>query len=113
MAIRPIELHPSIVEVLVKLDNREGFVFVNSVRHAYGSTAIRRALGWGTKKAGLPRIVIHDLRHTALTILAAHGVDALMLQRMAGHQSLITTQKYIRASALDKRAGSILRGVWK
>jgi integrase len=112
-AVRSIRLHPSVLHVLKKMDNREGFLFVNGASHPHGGTAIRRALAWGTKKARLPRLTVHAVRHTALTILAAHGVGALTLQRMAGHASLSTTQRYIRASALDERAGEILRDVWK
>ncbi|WP_405499385.1 tyrosine-type recombinase/integrase [Streptomyces niveus] len=36
----------------------------------------------------------HDLRHTGLTWFADAGVQVHVLRRIAGHGSLITTQRY-------------------
>ncbi|MER8089217.1 tyrosine-type recombinase/integrase [Streptomyces sp. NPDC058316] len=37
----------------------------------------------------------HDLRHTGLTWLADVGVPAHVLRKIAGHGSLLTTQRYL------------------
>ena len=37
------------------------------------------------KKAGLPKIRFHDLRHTAASLMLAHGVDVLVASKRLGH----------------------------
>ena len=37
----------------------------------------------------------HDLRHTGLTWLADAGVPVHVLRKIAGHESLATTQRYL------------------
>jgi len=39
--------------------------------------------------------VLHSLRHTMLTNLAACGADAFVIQRVAGHSSIVISQKYV------------------
>jgi integrase len=45
-------------------------------------------------KLGFERLRRHDLRHIALTWLADAGVQSHALRKIAGHGSLITTQRY-------------------
>lgn len=40
------------------------------------------------KRAGLPHIRFHDLRHTAATLLLAAGVPAKVVSEMLGHASV-------------------------
>ena len=37
------------------------------------------------KKAGLPRIRFHDLRHTSASLMLNNGVDILVASRRLGH----------------------------
>jgi site-specific recombinase XerD len=51
----------------------------------------------------------HDLRHTGLTWMADAGVQVHVLQKIAGHGQLTTTQRYLhpdRRSIQD--AGTLL-----
>jgi hypothetical protein len=41
----------------------------------------------------------HDLRHTGLTWVADAGVPVHLLRRIAGHGSLVTTQRYLHPDA--------------
>lgn len=43
------------------------------------------------KKAGLPRIRFHDLRHTHATLLLARGVHPKIVQERLGHSSITMT----------------------
>lgn len=43
------------------------------------------------KRAGLPQIRIHDLRHTAATLLLAKGVHPKIVQEMLGHSTITQT----------------------
>ena len=40
-------------------------------------------------------MVRHDLRHTGLTWMADAGVPVHVLRKIAGHGSLMTTQRYL------------------
>ena len=43
------------------------------------------------EKAGLPRIRLHDLRHTAATLLLLQGVHVKVVSEMLGHASIAIT----------------------
>jgi integrase len=50
-----------------------------------------------SSEAGLPRIVLHGLRHTWATHALAAGVDMLVVSRHLGHSSLaLTADTYTR-----------------
>jgi integrase len=43
------------------------------------------------KKAGLPDMHFHDLRHSAATLLLAAGVNAKVVQEILGHGDITIT----------------------
>lgn len=48
---------------------------------------------------GLPKdTVVHTLRHTAATRLAAMGVDVFKLMKWMGHRSIKTTERYVKVN---------------
>ena len=51
------------------------------------------------KKAGLPKIRFHDLRHSAATLLLSLGVHAKVVQEMLGHTQISMTM-YIYSHVL-------------
>jgi integrase len=65
------------------------------------------------KAAGITeRVRVHDLRHTALTNLAATGASPIAVMATAGHRSMQTTKRYLHlagvtfandAAALERR----------
>ena len=52
---------------------------------------IRRSFAPMLKRAGLPRIRFHDLRHTAATLLMAQSVHPKVVSEMLGHSRISTT----------------------
>ncbi len=46
------------------------------------------------KAAGITKCTIHDLRRTFCTDLCRLGVNQLVVQKLAGHASAMTTAKY-------------------
>lgn len=63
---------------------------VSSLDHQH--TEFRRVLG-------LPmEFVIHSLRHTMLTRLGESGSDAFAIMRIAGHSSVVVSQRYVHPS---------------
>lgn len=57
------------------------------MQHGQVSWRFHKAL----KEAGLPRIRIHDLRHTAATQLLERGVHPKVVQEMLGHSTITLT----------------------
>lgn len=55
------------------------------------------------RKAGFDNASSHSGRRTFITQLAAKGVGARVLQELAGHRHLTTTQRYIDISEAMKR----------
>ena len=48
----------------------------------------------GAKEAGVKRIRIHDLRHSAISLLIEMGFSALAIAERVGHESIDITYKY-------------------
>jgi integrase len=58
------------------------------------------------KRAALPRITLHDSRHTTLTLMEHAGVPISIVSKWAGHYDSAFTQKtYVHASDNDLRQG--------
>ena len=43
------------------------------------------------KKAGMPDIRLHDLRHTCATVLLSEGVNPKFVQKLLGHEDIKLT----------------------
>ena len=54
-----------------------------------------------SKKAGVPRLHIHLLRHTFATRYLMNGGDAFSLQRILGHSTLEMTRRYVDMVAME------------
>lgn len=48
----------------------------------------------GAKLAGVKRIRIHDLRHSAISLLIEMGFSALAIAERVGHESIDITYRY-------------------
>jgi integrase len=94
----------------------EGLVFTNRkggpLHQSVVGVRLRRAL----EAARLPRIRVHDLRHTAATALLVEGVHPKVVQDMLGHSTITTTMDTyshvmptLQADAV-RRLDRILRG---
>ena len=65
------------------------------------------------KRAGLPKVRFHDLRHTFATLALKSGVDVKTLSSMLGHYSAgFTLNTYTHATAQMKQdAADAIGGV--
>ena len=65
------------------------------------------------KRAGLPKVRFHDLRHTFATLALKSGVDVKTLSSMLGHYSAgFTLDTYTHATAQMKQdAADAIGGV--
>ncbi|MEX2081625.1 MAG: site-specific integrase, partial [Dehalococcoidia bacterium] len=68
-----------------------------------GESTIRRALGRGLARAGLPHLRFHDLRHTAASGLLAAGGSLRDVQELVGHASYTLTADLYTHLAADQR----------
>ncbi|MFV0526728.1 MAG: tyrosine-type recombinase/integrase [Acidimicrobiales bacterium] len=65
-------------------------------------------------RSHVPRgALVHALRHTFATSLARNGASGVELQRLLGHESLATTQRYIDATAREVRAAARANDVYR
>lgn len=79
----------------VKIDesrwNGEGFVFGNEYGQPYYYTTPTAVWRKFLKRNGFKHIRLHDLRHTAATLLIEEGVDLKAVQERLGHTKYQTT----------------------
>jgi integrase len=62
------------------------------------------------KRAGLPRIRVHDLRHTAATLLLGKGVHPKIVQEMPGHSTItqtMDTYSHVLPDMQDEAVGAM------
>jgi integrase len=103
---RTVRLTDSAVEVLKKHRTRQrgemkllnghyedqGLVFATERGTLINPTNLReRSLVALLKKAGLPSIRFHDLRHTCATLLLSRNVNPKIVSEMLGHASIAIT----------------------
>lgn len=79
-----------------------GLVFVGEHGRAPAAITVNRRLTKLTKRASLPRgLHPHDLRHTALTILALSGVPANVRKALSGHSTAKMDEHYTSHAAIE------------
>jgi integrase len=77
--------------------NESAYVFTSRRGDAYCPTHLSAHFQVLSRRGGLPAIALHDLRHSALSTLAAMRVDPETIRRVAGHSDFRTTLAYIHA----------------
>jgi integrase len=99
-----VDLYPATLRALSKLRAEQaeeklqtidykddGFIFARSNGRHYFPASVRRMLERILKQAGLPRIKIHDLRHTCASTLIGQGLNAKYIQHQMRHASIKMT----------------------
>lgn len=67
-------------------------MFANEIgRPVEGGNLLRRSFFPLLKRAGMPRIRFHDLRHTAATLMMGQSVHPKVVADMLGHSQISTT----------------------
>ena len=67
-------------------------VFPNTLGHPYIASNLRTCWFYPLlERAGLPHTRLHDLRHTAATLLLARGVPVNVVSEMLGHANITIT----------------------
>jgi integrase len=69
-----------------------GLMFATEARTIINPSNLRnRSFGPLLKRAGLPQIRFHDLRHTCATLLLSKNVNPKVVSEMLGHSSISIT----------------------
>ena len=67
------------------------YVFTTAQGTPISPRNVNRSLKAILKRAGIPHLRVHDLRHSAATFAIADGVPAPYVQKMLGHSNVQTT----------------------
>ena len=64
------------------------------------------------KRAGLPDVRLHDLRHSFASFLVNEGVSIYVVQELLGHTQLRTTQRYAHLAGETLRSAAEVAGAF-
>ncbi len=104
---RVIPIHQLLGKVLKAHRHLRGdFVFCREDGSPLEVNDCRKPFFWLTKKAGLPRIRFHDLRHSFASQLVMNGKSLKVVQELLGHGSIMMTEIYSHLS-LNVHQGAI------
>jgi site-specific recombinase XerD len=84
---------------------KEALVFLNPTGQAVNIHELRSAFEKALDNAGINNFRFHDLRHTFATRLAQNGVDLFTIQKLLGHTTFATTQRYAHHYTESLRRG--------
>jgi integrase len=114
--MRSVPLSPSAIAVLDQLDTagRSEHLFINR-KTGKPYTTIYKTWEGIRAEAGLSRLRLHDLRHSAASYMAQGGVSLYVIQQVLGHSDPSVTQRYAHLSAetlLDaaNRTSEVIQG---
>ncbi len=82
---------------------RSGYLFRSQKRNHFTANTLQAVVTSLYRKAGLLGCSSHSGRRSFITKLASAGVSARVLQELAGHRNLTTTQRYIDVTDAMKR----------
>jgi integrase len=88
-------LRDHLLEHRVRHGGEPGFVFGREPEIPFTPNAVTKRADRAWREAGLERIVLHDCRHTFVSLLAAAHVDVVAISRFAGHADVgFTLNRY-------------------
>ena len=87
----------------VKTKDCAGYLFKTQKRDHFTSNTLQAVVTSLYRRVGLAGCSSHSGRRSFITKLASAGVSARVLQELAGHRNLATTQRYIDVTDAMKR----------
>jgi integrase len=104
---RVVHLTDVAVAILDATPRVEGCLYVFAGRrHGHPIAAINGSINLVRKRAGLPNLRAHDLRHSAASHALAAGADVRSVQALLGHADLATTSIYLHTTEERRRAAA-------
>jgi len=83
----------------------QDLVFTHPEGQKVNISTLRKAFREALKKAKIESLRFHDLRHTFASRLAQSGVDPYSVQKLMGHKTFTTTQRYAHHYSESLRVG--------
>ncbi|WP_282425705.1 site-specific integrase [Polyangium sp. 15x6] len=95
--VREVPVVPALARLLGPIEEgpRDGHVALNERGKPWGQYGLDQAFERVRKRAGLEGWSVYCLRHYAITAWLRAGVPVHVVQKMAGHKHLSTTQRYV------------------
>lgn len=109
--VRTVVVPPMAAERLARLnpDEPSDPYFATRTGRPWTQREVRDALGRLGQNIGIPKLHPHLLRHTAASLALTSGASMESVRAMLGHESLATTQRYVRAAgALESSPAYVL-----
>jgi integrase/recombinase XerD len=88
------------------LDDIEGKLFRSQKRNGFSSQTIQNLLKFLFREANIENASSHSGRRSFITSLSEKGVSVRVIQELARHSSMVTTQRYIDVS-VDKLRSAV------
>ncbi|MDE6953007.1 MAG: site-specific integrase [Erysipelotrichales bacterium] len=93
-SIRTVPIPSFLVEELQDYISRLYKIKKDDRIFPYTKSYIHRAMDYGSKKSGVKRIRVHDLRHSHVSLLIEMGFSAIAIADRVGHESIDITYRY-------------------
>jgi len=104
--IRAVPLNDSALEVLDQLETEGNFEYLFRSQLGARFTTISKVFSRIRKKAGLPFISLHTLRHQHASMLVNSGRGIYEVKQLLGHADIKTTERYSHLSTKTLQAAS-------
>ena len=113
-AYRTLPLEKDMVDILNQQKKKVGegpWVFPSTTDGPISPDSVLHMLHRVLKRAGLPRVRFHDLRHTFATLALQNGVDVKTVSGMLGHFSAgFTLDTYAHVTTASQRQAAKTMG---
>ena len=113
-SIRDLPLLPRVKSALLqhKLneadnDYSDDLVFHSSLGNPVDPRSLLTTFQWLSKQAGLPKICLHEIRHTVATLLKDAGVSPKEAQVILGHSDIATTLQIYTHSSFENQQNAL------
>ena len=108
-SVDTLPLNARALDVLLKkapaVIKPDKLVFTNHLGNRIGSSVLIRAFHRAEKKADIPKLRFHDLRHTFATRLVQNGVDLFTVQKLGRWKNTSMVMRYAHHCVESLRAG--------
>jgi integrase len=90
--------------------SRDGYVFQSINGQPVNPASFSKTVDWLVARIGLPRIRLHDLRHTYATLALRLGTHPVLLSERLGHTSIaVTIDRYSHViPGIDRHAADVV-----
>lgn len=102
-----------VIKQALEICKSKQYVFHSPIDSTRPLIDLRRVFWWALDKAGLPRMRIHDLRHSFASTATNIGEDIRTLKDVLGHTKITTTEIYTHTSdkAARKSADNVSKAI--